>query len=94
MRFGFTENPVVWQAKDQTKQLLKENSIGILFSNAKSTSGSIVTAGYILLKSPSTTSTHRYTPFLRSQLPSATPFFDIIRFKKTPMDQLVPHLVV
>ena len=66
-----------------------------MISNANSTSGSIVTAGYIILKAPNTTSTHRYTQFLRSQLPLTTPFFDIVRFsKKTPMDQLIPHLVV
>jgi hypothetical protein len=27
-------------------------------------------------------------------LPEATPYFDIIRYKMTPMDQLIPHLVV
>ena len=53
-----------------------------------------MTAGYILFKAPNTTSTHRYTQFLRSQLPTETPFFDVVRYKKTPMDQTIPHLVV
>lgn len=94
MRFCFIKNPVSWQLKEQTKTVLQASSIEVLVSNTKSTSGNIVAAGYILLKAPNTTSTHRYTQFLRSQLPESTPFFDIVRFKKTPLDQLIPHLVV
>jgi hypothetical protein len=94
VRFAFTDNPVVWQTKAVTKQSIKADSLELLISNAESTSGKILTVGYILLKAPNTTSAHRYTQFLRSQLPEDTPFFDVIRYRKTPMDQLIPYLVV
>ena len=60
-----------------------------------STSGKLVTAaGYILLKAPNTTHKHYYTQHLQSRLPEATPYFNIVRYKKPPMDQIIPHLVV
>jgi hypothetical protein len=52
----------------------------------------MVNAAYIFLKAPNTTQVHRYTQFLRSLLPKNTPYFDVVRYKKTPMDQLIPHL--
>ena len=83
-------------ATQRTNQeyIVKEQHLNVLVSNSKSTSGDLVTAGYILLKAPNTTHRHYYKQYLRSKLPEATPYFDIIRFKKTPMDQLIPHLVV
>lgn len=94
LRFGFLAGPAKWQHNERTKQALKEQKIDILISNSKSTSGNIVTAGYILLKAPNSTHRHFYTQFLRSQMPDATPYFDIVRYKHTPMDQLIPHLAV
>ena len=67
VRFAFTENPVVWQTKAVTKQSIKAHSLELLISNAKSTSGKILTVGYILLKAPNTTTAHRYTQFLRKR---------------------------
>ncbi|KAI2497107.1 hypothetical protein MHU86_17368 [Fragilaria crotonensis] len=52
----------------------------------------MVTAGYVLFKAPNTTQLSWYTQFLRSVLPDTAPYFDVVRFKKTPMDQLIPHL--
>ena len=94
IRFGFTDNPIKWQMAATTKQMMKENQVEVSISNSTSTSGNIVTAGYILLKSPNSTSTHRYTQHLRSQLPDATPYFDVMKFRKTPYDQSIPHLAV
>ena len=94
IRFAFSDNPIMWQTNQHTKQQLKAKQVDITVSNSKSTSGKIVTAGYILLKAPNTTSTHRYTQYLRSKLPHATPFFDVTRFKRTPMDQTIPHLAI
>lgn len=54
----------------------------------------MVTAGYILLKAPNATHATWYTKYLRSKGPATTPYFDIIRQKKTPMDQLIPHLTI
>jgi hypothetical protein len=94
LRFGFLSSPGNWQHSDRTKKILKEQHMHVLISNSKSTSGDLVTAGYILLKAPNTTHRHHYTQYLRSKLPEATPYFDIVRFKMTPMDQAIPHLAV
>ena len=94
IRFGFISNPSSWQHSKHTRQILKEQQLNVLISNSKSTGGNVVTAGYILLKAPNTTHRNFYTEYLRSKLPDATPYFDIIWFKKTPMDQLIPHLAV
>ena len=94
IRFGFTDNPVKWQMTDATKKMLQEKNVEVTISNSTSMSGNIVTAGYILLKSPTMTSTHRYTQYLRSQLPDATPYFDVIKYRKTPFDQSIPHLAI
>ena len=94
IRFGFISSPNKWQQSPETKVVLKEQHINVSVSNSKSTSGDLVTAGYILLKAPNTTHKHYYTQYLRSRLPEVTPYFDIVRYKKTPMDQLIPHLVV
>jgi hypothetical protein len=94
IRFGFLEGPSKWQYSDRTKSALKDQKIDILISNSTSTSGKVVTAGYILLKTPNSTHRHFYTQYLRSMLPETTPYFDIVRYKTTPMDQLIPHLAV
>ena len=94
VRFGFLANPKQWQFCERTKAVLKEQHLEVRMSNSSSTSGKVVTAGYILFKAPNTTHRHRYTQFLRSQLPDAAPYFDLIRQKNTPTDQLIPHLVI
>jgi hypothetical protein len=95
VRFGFTNTlPGVWLRSTPTKVFLKSHKIEVTISNSKSTSGKMVTAGYVLLKAPNTTQVHRYTQFLRQILPENTPYFDVLRYIKTPMDQLIPHLVI
>ena len=54
------------------------NDIQVRVSNSQTTGGKLVTAGYILLKHPTMTHRHRYLQYLRSRLPEATPFFDIL----------------
>ncbi len=95
IRFGFTStSPGVWLRSTTTKAFLKSKKIAVTISNSKSTSGKMITAGYAVLKAPNTTHVHRYTQFLRCILPENTPYFDVLRYKKTPMDQLIPHLVI
>jgi hypothetical protein len=94
LRFGFLGNPKQWQFCDRTNAVLKEQHLVVRLSNSSSTSGKIVIAGYILFKAPNTTHRHRYTQFLRSQLPEAAPYFDLIRVTRSPMDQLIPHLAI
>jgi hypothetical protein len=94
IRVGFAENPVKWQNTESTRTKLKTNKVELKVYNSSSAGGKPVIAGYILLKAPNTTSTHRYTQYLRHQMPDVTPYFDVERYKKTPMDQLIPHLVV
>ena len=81
VRFGFLSNPKQWQFCERTKAVLKEQHLVVRMSNSSSTSGKVITAGYILFKAPNTTHRHRYTQFLRSQLPEAAPCFDLIRLK-------------
>jgi hypothetical protein len=76
------------------KSIYKRHKLEVLISNSQSASGKMVTAGYILLKAPNTTNVNRYTQYLRSLLPESVPYFDIYRHKKTPMDQLIPHLTI
>ena len=92
LRVGFTIVPNQWMRSAVTKTLCKSQKLEVSVSNSTSTSGKMVTAGYVLLKAPNTTQLHRYTQFLRSLLPENTPYFDVVRYKKTPMDQLIPHL--
>ena len=94
VRFGFTTNPIKWQQSEVTKTKLKEHNVDITIFNSSSTSGNLTTFGYILLKAPNTTSTHRYTQYLRSKMPDAIPYFDVVRLKKTPFDKVIPHLSV
>lgn len=94
LRVGFIKNPATWRNSEHMKSLFKRHKMEVLLSNSQSTSGKMVTAGYILLKAPNTTNVNRYTQYLRSRLPKTAPYFDIYRQKKTPMDQLIPHLTI
>ncbi len=95
LRFAFTPtNPVTWQKSPAVRQAMKDLNVTVSVSNSKSTSGKLVTAGNILLKAPNTTHLHRYTQYLRGKVSDVTPYFDIFRAAKTPMDQIIPHLVV
>jgi hypothetical protein len=59
LRFAFTStNPVTWQRSPTVRQAMKTLNVTVSVSNSKSTSGKLVTAGYILLKAPNTTHLH------------------------------------
>jgi hypothetical protein len=95
IRFGFSSNtPSKWRNLASTKDKLGKYDVTVSFSNCTSTSGNLVVAGYILLKAPMTTHRLRYLQSLRQQLPPTTPQFDILLHKRTPSDQLIPHLAV
>ena len=95
IRFGFVgQLPSKWRNTEQTKEILKKFKATVSFSNSTTTSGKLVSAGYILLKAPMTTHRLRYLQSLRKMLPDNTPPFDILLHKRTPTHQLMPHLVV
>lgn len=86
--------PGQWRYKETTVQKLAEHHVQVKVSNSTTTSGKIVTAGYILFKAARTTHRDRFLQSLRQQLPPATPFFDILLFHRTPMEQKISHLVI
>ena len=94
IRFGFIgKAPGAWRNTAETKEILVRYGATVSFSNSTTTSGKLVVAGYILLKAPMTTHRLRYLQSLRQMLPDNTPPFDILLHKRTPTDQLMPHLV-
>ena len=95
IRYGFTNNtPSKWRNLASTKTVLEQKNVTVSISNCTSVSGDLVIAGYILLKAPMTTHRLRYLQSLRQQLPDTTPQFDILLHKRSPSDQLIPHLAV
>ena len=94
VRFGFSGNPISWMSQANTKEVMKLNNLTVSVSNSICSSGKLVIAGYILLKHPTMTHKHRYLQYLRSLLPTATPFFDVVYRRQTPMDQDIGHLAV
>ncbi|KAI2507278.1 hypothetical protein MHU86_7114 [Fragilaria crotonensis] len=94
VRFGFKNNPSMWKNSEMMKEKFTTKQLDVTISNSASSSGKMVTAGYILLKAPNTTHKLWYNKYLRSLLPDHAPFFDVIRQKKCPMDQLIPHLTI
>jgi hypothetical protein len=92
VRFGFTENPVAWKNTETVRTAMQLNNIQLRVSNAKTTDGKLIVAGYILLKHPSMTHRHKYLQYLRRHLTETTPFFDIWYHRITPTDQKISHL--
>jgi hypothetical protein len=86
--------PGQWRNKENTVTKLAEHKVQVKISNSTTTSGKIVTAGYILFKAARTTQRTHFLQSLRQQLPKETPFFDIILFHRTPMEQKINHLVI
>jgi hypothetical protein len=84
----------VWVSQPTTRDILRKLKLEITVSNSKSSSGNVVTAGYILMKHPTYTHRYFYLLSLRKALPSNTPFFDLATHKRTPHGKNVPHLVV
>ena len=94
LRFGFAGNPSTWKFKQTTQTCMKSFHFNASVSNSTCDSGKMVTVGYILLKAPNTTNTLFYLQHLINKLPNNTPYFDILRLRKTPMDQDINHLGV
>ena len=84
----------LWISQPATRDLLRANNVELTVSNSKSSSGNVVTAGYILMKHPTYTHRYFYLLALRKALPSNTPFFDLAIHKRTPHGAIIPHLVV
>ena len=94
-RFGFSAlTPSKWRNLPETKEKLERQNVTVSFSNCSSRCGKLVIAGYILLKAPMPTHRLRYLQSLRKMLPESTAPFDIPLHKKSPSDQLIPHLAV
>ena len=94
IRFGFAgQTPSNWRNTERVKAAIEKYKATVSFSNSATTSGKLVVAGYILLKAPMTTHRLRYLQSLRKALPENTPPFDILLHKRTPTEQLMPHLV-
>ena len=95
LRYGFSgKTPGNWRNSAATQATLTKYTATASISNSTSTSGDLVISGYLLLKAPMTTHRLRYLQSLRSQLPDATPPFDILLHKRSPTDELIPHLVI
>jgi hypothetical protein len=83
-----------WITREATRELLKHHNMEITISNSKSSSGNVVTAGYILMKHPTHTQRYFYLLSLRKMLPPNTPFFDLAVHRRTPHGATTPHIVV
>jgi hypothetical protein len=83
-----------WISQPATRELLNELKLEVTVSNSKSSSGNVVTAGYILMKHPVYTHRYFYLLSLRKALPNNTPFFDLATHKRTPHGENILHLVV
>ncbi|KAI2494575.1 hypothetical protein MHU86_19945 [Fragilaria crotonensis] len=95
LRFGFpNSNPVEWQSSEQTKDVMRRHKVWATVSNSSCHGGKLVYAGYLLMKAPNSTHKIRYLQSLRNQLPTSTPYFDIVLLKKTPLEQHIHHLAV
>jgi hypothetical protein len=95
MRVCFSDIPPQrWLSEAKTKPNLKEHKIRLSVSNSACDSEKLITAGFTFLKHPSMTHRHRYLQSLRSELPESTPHFEILMHRKTPDDEVVPHLAV
>jgi hypothetical protein len=83
-----------WINREATRELLRQHNMETTISNSKSSSGNVVTAGYILMKHPTHTQRYFYLLSLRKMLPQNTPFFDLAVHRRTPHGATTPHIVV
>jgi hypothetical protein len=86
--------PGQWPNKETTVDGLGKHKVQINLSNSSTSSGKIVTAGYLLFKAARTTHRTRFLQSLRQRLPKETPFFNILLFHRTPTEQKINHLVI
>lgn len=98
IRFGFNgQSPSKWRNLVSTQNKLDEYNATVSFSNASSTSGKLVIAGYVLYKAPMTTHRKRWLEYLRTLLDEDTPPFDVLLHKRPPTGdkgKVLPHLAI
>ncbi|KAI2494434.1 hypothetical protein MHU86_20117 [Fragilaria crotonensis] len=98
IRYGYSGiSPSKWRNLDSTQATLDEYNATVSFSNATSTSGKLVIAGYVLYKAPMTTHRKRWLDYLRTQLDEDTPPFDVLLHKRPPTGdkgKVLPHLAI
>jgi hypothetical protein len=98
IRYGYNgQSPTKWRNLESTQTILDEYNATVSFSNATSTSGKLVIAGYVLYKAPMTTHRKRWLDFLRTQLDEDTPHFDVLLHKRSPTGdkgKAIPHLAI
>ena len=83
-----------WITRANTRELLQTHHMEITISNSKSSSGNVITAGYILMKHPIYTQRYFFLLSLRKALPPNTPFFDLAIHRRTPHGETTAHIVV
>jgi hypothetical protein len=83
-----------WLTNEHTRTIMTKLKVEVTISNAKCTSGNVVTAGRILFKHPLYTHRLYYLLSLRKKLPENTPFFDIGIHSKMSNGADIPHLVI
>ena len=83
-----------WITRENTRELLRSHYMEITISNSKSSSGNVVTAGYVLMKHPIYTQRYFFLLALRKALPPHTPFFDLAIHRRTPHGHTTAHIVV
>jgi hypothetical protein len=83
-----------WINNEKVKTSLATNNVEVQISNSTCDSGTMMTAGAILLKHPGLTHRMYFLLALRRKLPNNTPFFDIGVHKRTQNGIECHHLVV
>jgi hypothetical protein len=83
-----------WLTDAHTREMMSSVNVKATSSNAKCTSGNVVTAGCILFKHPIYTHRLYYLLLLRKKLPENTPYFDIRIHRRTSNGAEIPHLVI
>ena len=83
-----------WLTSPVIKAAIERHNIELKVSNSTCDSGTMVTAGSILLKHPKYTQRMYFMMALRRQLPTNAPYFDIVVHRRTLNGIDSPHLVV
>jgi hypothetical protein len=83
-----------WLNNEYTRLKMDLLEVEATISNAKCTSGNVVTAGCILFKHPIYTHRLYYLLSLRKTLTKNTPFFDLGIHRRTLSGDEIPHLVI
>jgi hypothetical protein len=83
-----------WLNSPTIKSAISGHNIDLKVSNSTCDSGNMVTAGSILLKHPQYTHRTYFMMSIRRQIPTNSPYFDIVVHRRTLNGIDSPHLVV